>query len=262
MFQDVSQATVTVSYAAPTLALQCHFTNFLYIGEANPACLEVSLNGGKTFSSGCDSKLQTIRVPTILSDAFTPLNSHVADIVQIQFTGERFATDQEYVCVFTPQSLQPASVKQPAQTRVQVLSETEAQCPSPEPSAYLNEEIGTHLLEVTVVHLPSSIKVHTFSQAFTYFAYLELVEVFPLFGSEKGGTPLRVTVQNLITSEPLYESPLSCRFAFDFSPNYPDPPPPDSPPATFFYSHGRILSSSAVECPTPDVTSLKLFQPG
>ena len=66
-------------------------------------------------------------------------------------------------------------------------------------------EIGTHTLIVSVYQVASGLKVHTFSHHFTYFAYLKLIGVHPLFGSDKGGTPLRVSTANLLTDLNLYE---------------------------------------------------------
>lgn len=68
------------------------------------------------------------------------------------------------------------------QSVVEVLTSEEARCQTPVPSAY--GVIGTHTLTVAVFHLPSGLEVHTFGRLFTYYAYLELTGVYPLFGSE------------------------------------------------------------------------------
>ena len=76
----------------------------------------------------------------------------------------------------------------------------------------------THKLQIAVYHRDSGLRVHKFAQTFTYYAYLELSSVYPLLASEHGGTPLTIVVNNLLTDNSLYESPLQCRFAIDFSP--------------------------------------------
>ena len=59
-----------------------------------------------------------------------------------------------------------------------------------------------------MVHVESGLTVHKFGQKFSYFKYLELTGLDPLFGSENGGTSLKVQVSNLITDPSLYESEL------------------------------------------------------
>ena len=110
-------------------------------------------------------------------------------------------------------------------------------------------DIGTHRLQVRVHHVKSGLLVHKFGPLFTYYAYLELDAVYPLFGSEYGGTPLMVSVTNLLTDPALYESPLKCRFRLDFSPEVDESLQTDA----------QILSSSLVTCPTPDFSADALF---
>ena len=139
-----------------------------------------------------------------------------------------------------------------AKTSLEVLSSTEVRCQSPEPSTYLNA-VSTHRLQVKVYHIASGKQVYTFSAPFTYYAYSKLVSVFPLFGSENGGNTLLISVENLITDENLYESPLMCRFGFDYSPE------DESSYQDYFYTEATILSANQVTCPTADVSSLNLF---
>ena len=55
--------------------------------------MEVSLNGGKTFTQGCPAQLKIVRIPLIKEDSFSPVNSHLQDIVWLEFSGERFDSE-------------------------------------------------------------------------------------------------------------------------------------------------------------------------
>jgi len=62
--------------------LNCYFEN-LYIDELTQFCIEVSINGGHTFSATCTTKVFSHRMPLITEDSFIPTHSHVQDIVHL-----------------------------------------------------------------------------------------------------------------------------------------------------------------------------------
>ena len=81
------------------LELECHFTDYLYMEDV-VSCIHISLNGGRTYTEGCLA-IDSVRVPLIKIDSFEPVNSHVQDIVWLEFEGERFVADaSEYICLF------------------------------------------------------------------------------------------------------------------------------------------------------------------
>ena len=80
---------------------------------------------------------------------------------------------------------------------------------------------------------------------------MDLKSLYPLLGSENGGTPLLIAVDNLLTDPTLYESPLKCRYELDYSP---------SDPANYYYTDATILSAVQVTCLTPDISALELFK--
>ena len=160
------------------MALECHFKDNLYI-EDEVACVEVSLNNGKTYSQGCTTTLRSERIPYIRQDSFSPLNSHVQDVVWLDFEGERFKTDREYVCVFKDEKTEVV-----AKTELKILSQTSdgnwsLRCQTPDPNSYLTDPQTSHKLAISVYHVHSGLRVHAFSTRFTYFAYLELLSVAP-----------------------------------------------------------------------------------
>ena len=85
VFSEVVHGSVTWA----NLDLECHFTDYLHTEDAI-SCIDISLNGGKTFTQGCTAQLKTIRIPLVKVDSYFPVNSHVQDIEWITFSGERF----------------------------------------------------------------------------------------------------------------------------------------------------------------------------
>jgi len=61
----------------------------------------------------------------------------------------------------------------------------------------------------------SGLTIFTYSKPFIYFSYLWIESVYPTFGTSAGNTMLDIRVSNMPLSS-LYETPLKCRFNFNF----------------------------------------------
>lgn len=190
--------------------LDCYFEN-VYVDEQTHFCIEVSINGGHTFSSACTTTVFAHRIPFVTHDSFTPTNSHVQDVVTLEISGSFFDPADSFRCVFgletpAPFNLEPIEIKT---TDVTVVSDKLVICKTP--VAQFEE---THKLRVTLVH-SSGLTIYRFSKPFVYFSYLWIDSVTPTFGTSAGNTLLDIRVHNMPLPG-LYETPMKCRFNFNF----------------------------------------------
>ena len=85
---------------------------------------------------------------------------------------------------------------------------------------------------------------------FTYFEYIVIDSVYPLLGSENGGTPLTLEARNVVQDQALYEQPFKCRFSFEYA---------HSDTIQAYLTDAVIVSSredyTVVSCPTPDASA-------
>ena len=173
-------------------------------------------------------------------------------MVWLDFAGERFNTERDYVCSFKHENQVVAKTALEIVGQSVGLVEWDVRCQTPDPSTYLTDSNKNHLLTISVYHSQSGLRVHTFSTQFTYFAYLELYEVYPQLVSENGDTPLTITVGNLLTDTTLYESPLTCRFSLTYYPDDDD----GAQAGEIVYIAATIIDDTSVTCLSPDLSGL------
>ena len=74
---------------------------------------------------------------------------------------------------------------------------------TPNIGEYLSEleadyERSSHQFKVSLYHKESGLKIHTYSNTFTYYEYIEIDSMYPLIGTDNGGTLLTLQVRKIV----------------------------------------------------------------
>ena len=147
--------------------LHCFFKDVLSDATSTPLCVELSIDGGFTFTDSCTNVLKSERLP-LVDDIFTPGHSHVKDPVTLTIPGKYFSQSDEYLCLFV-------SSEKTLTTTVTYISETLVSCSSPE--VFAEDSGASYELQVSLHSAKSGLRLHRFSKSFVYLSYLKITEL-------------------------------------------------------------------------------------
>lgn len=172
-------------------------------------CAEVSINGGRLYTSDCPTVLSSTRAPKVLD--FSPKLSLIADATTITVSGLGFDSELRYWCLFTgPNSLDTL-------VEATYVDWNNIECSKP----LITHTEDSHSLELSAYFTPpwqddavdqlvSPLLIKRFDQRHMNWAYARLLSVSPDRGDSLGGTPLVIELVNNPVG--LKEENLQCRF--------------------------------------------------
>jgi len=236
--------STNVTWTGPA-QLACYFSEPTHLQTPALQCVEVSLNGGRTFATDCPRKVGTARAPVVTG--YAPTLSLLADPTTIVLSGVGFEPLLRYWCLFSgpgaDESLQEATYR----------SGGEIECQKP----LIGTTAATHDLELSLYFSPAwpaggqeaaPLLVKRFLEPHRNQAYASLVSVTPDRGDSLGGTPLEVTLDNNPFAVPGHAGAISCRFSAQIAGS-------SSASTTVVDSPASMLDEQRLGCETPDFSA-------
>ena len=192
--------------------LSCYFEGTVPVVHPDRWCVEVSFNGGRSYTNDCPVSVANYRAP--VETDFLPKLSLISDPTIISVSGIGFVPALRYWCLFVGPGLLETS------TEATVISSAGIQCEKP----VINSTEETHELEFSVFFSPDwqegqsqlvpPILARRFEEPHTNQAYAALLSVSPDRGDYLGGTPVTINLRNNPTAvaSPERAGSLRCRF--------------------------------------------------
>lgn len=192
--------------------LSCYFEGTIPVVHPEQWCVEVSFNGGRSFTNDCPVAVANYRAP--VETDFEPKLSLISDPTTITITGVGFEPVLRYWCLFSGPG--PAETS----TEATVISTTRIECEKP----IISSTEETHELTFSVYFSPDwqegesqlvpPILARRFEARHTNQAYAALEYASPDRGDHLGGTPVTINLRNNPTAvtAPERVETLRCRF--------------------------------------------------
>ena len=243
-----AQLSTNLTWTAPA-QLACYFGGPAHLSTPAYHCVEVSFNGGRSYTTDCPKKVGTTRAPVVTG--FEPAFSLIADPTTFSVRGVGFDPLVRYWCLFSgpgaDESLQEATYG----------SSSEIECQKP----LAGTTAASHRLELSLYLSPDwpaaggqqsvPLLVKRFELPHENRAFASLLSVLPDRGDSLGGTLLEFTLENNPLAWPEHADLIECRFSAVIA---------GSPTTAVEYSPAHLIDEQHLGCVTPDFTAH--FSPG